>query len=319
MLKNVLWCVLFSVALAPLDNARGDVDSGVPIYIPEGVYLFWFCKHPSAVCINGKPDREVYGGMSGVLNPVQPVKVEHGKNVFKFNMANGDTLYRATEGSDPIDGKVILSMERHQQVMASVGSPLQPDSPVRITSVFREGIIGYKYELSTGQVFWGGEFQDLRRFMKNVPPEKHSRFLKSSEDITIKYDDMEQRYFLHIKDPGDLPLRPYIGYAGGRAWLRFKVFYKADSWLFAERVLVRADDVREDLRMGRFQRDHTGGTIWEYADVSATEEHLALISQVVQSSKAVVRFYGRQYYADRDVSELSKKKLGSLMEIYKML
>ena len=145
------------------------------------------------------------------------------------------------------------------------------------------------------------------------------------DDFDIRYDDMEDRFFISINtgiitdDSKEPPLRPYVGFKSGRAWLRFMLYYEAGDWLFVNKALVKADDYKQELAGLEFERNHTGGTIWEWYDRGATDRDIKLIKKVISSDEAAIRFYGQQYHDDRKISFKQKRQLANLLLVYEML
>jgi hypothetical protein len=79
-----------------------------------------------------------------------------------------------------------------------------------------------------------------------------------------------------------LPLRMIIQYSGG-------------DWLFANSVTIKADDKVINLGELDFERDHSSGSVWEWADIPADHAHL---EDLLNAKRVVVRFDGDKYYSD---------------------
>ena len=113
----------------------------------------------------------------------------------------------------------------------------------------------------------------------------------------------------------------YIGKTeGGDPYLRFKVRYSDDDWLFVESASINIDgDVRE-LDVGSdWERDNGSGDIWEWVDVNANESHLSLVRDVINSKSAVIRYFGSQYRDDRTITSAQKRALQNVLDAYEAL
>lgn len=111
----------------------------------------------------------------------------------------------------------------------------------------------------------------------------------------------------------------YIGKRESRApWLRLRVQYHADKWLFISSFIVIADGKRFERSAAKFERDHSA-KIWEWLDETPTAADLAMIDAIIKSKDAVIRFNGRQYYADRPITAAQKAALQNVLDAYKAL
>jgi hypothetical protein len=113
----------------------------------------------------------------------------------------------------------------------------------------------------------------------------------------------------------------YIGKSEGEEpYLRFKVRYSDDDWLFVESTSINIDGEVRDLDVGSdWDRDNGSGDIWEWVDVIATSSHLSLIEEVINSKSAVIRFYGSQYRDDRTITSTQKRALRNVLNAFEAL
>jgi len=113
----------------------------------------------------------------------------------------------------------------------------------------------------------------------------------------------------------------YIGKAeGGDPYLRFKVRYSDDDWLFVESASVNIDGDVRDLDVGSdWDRDNGSGDIWEWVDVNATESHLSIVRDVIASKSAVIRYFGSKYRDDRTITSTQKRALQNVLDAYEAL
>ncbi|MCC6007947.1 MAG: hypothetical protein JJU40_09730 [Rhodobacteraceae bacterium] len=112
----------------------------------------------------------------------------------------------------------------------------------------------------------------------------------------------------------------YMGQRDGgtRPWLRMKVQYTADRWLFVQRVEAWHDGVREPLVTGRFERDHDH-RIWEWSDVTPDARQIEVLRSLAGAREAVLRFHGRQYVRDVTLSADDRRALREMLEAHEAL
>ena len=112
----------------------------------------------------------------------------------------------------------------------------------------------------------------------------------------------------------------YIGKSitGGKPWLRFRVQYHAEDWLFIESFIVMADNQKFERNRLRFERDNDS-KIWEWYDSTVTEADLHMIRTIIASKNSVIRFNGRQYRKDKPITSSQKQALRNVLDAYKVL
>lgn len=105
---------------------------------------------------------------------------------------------------------------------------------------------------------------------------------------------------------------------GGKPWLRLRIQYYADDWLFIESFIVVADGQRFDHASARFERDNEA-KIWEWYDENLSEYDMAMIKAVISSKDATIRFNGSQYRHDETISQKQKIALQNVITAYESL
>jgi hypothetical protein len=106
----------------------------------------------------------------------------------------------------------------------------------------------------------------------------------------------------------------YIGQKGSDVWLRWKLQYASDSWLFAKAYIVAADDKRFESR-ARFERDHHT-TIWEWHDTTVGKPELEVVQAIIGAKDVTIRYVGDKYHDDRKVSPQEKQALKNVLDAY---
>jgi hypothetical protein len=125
---------------------------------------------------------------------------------------------------------------------------------------------------------------------------------------------------------GDRRLYLYIGKSDGSAapWLRFVIRYSGDDWLFIEKYIVKTDAATHTLVPDSYgasavERDNGYGGIWEWWDVSADSEHLAVVRAILSSKSSTLRYEGKQYYRDRPITDAERTALRRTLDAFDVL
>jgi flagellar biosynthesis GTPase FlhF len=139
-----------------------------------------------------------------------------------------------------------------------------------------------------------------------------------------KRDDMRGiTWYTHRSSPEYLNSRSdihlYVGKTdGGSANPRFRIQYKADSWLFIRSYLIKADNHTFTLAPGTFEieRDNGYGGIWEWYDIPATPREFEILRAIATSKSAVIRHQGQQYHRDRTITDREKQAIREMLIVH---
>jgi hypothetical protein len=98
-------------------------------------------------------------------------------------------------------------------------------------------------------------------------------------------------------------------------WLRFRISYVADDWLFIEQYVIKADDHVFTIPVGHYgvERDNGSGDIWEWYDTNAGPEEIRIADAIANSKTAIIRYEGKQYRRDRAVSIAEKQAIKNVL------
>lgn len=97
--------------------------------------------------------------------------------------------------------------------------------------------------------------------------------------------------------------------------LRLKFQYYADDWLFVRSVTVKADDKVYELGKLDFERDHSSGSVWEWADIEV--ENHKMLKDWLSAKRVVVRFNGDKYYDDFILPQNQQIQLLEVYQVWK--
>lgn len=113
---------------------------------------------------------------------------------------------------------------------------------------------------------------------------------------------------------------PYIGERNGNYWLRCKVDYAADDWVFFDHIIVNIDGEKRDtisFGYGDVTRDVSfGAKLCEVADFAPTSSQTELLRDISTSQKTIIRFEGDDYHYDMVVSDKDKQGIKEVLDAY---
>lgn len=114
---------------------------------------------------------------------------------------------------------------------------------------------------------------------------------------------------------------PYIGTDGDNEWLKVRLLYTNDDWVFFESVTFAVDGKRYYKFFNYFDitRDNGSGDVWEVIDFSPTEEDIEMLWEIVNSGETIIRFQGDDYYYDLKVKQSDKDAIRDVLTAYELM
>lgn len=114
---------------------------------------------------------------------------------------------------------------------------------------------------------------------------------------------------------------PYLGVSEYSMWLRLQYHYTGSDWIFFDTITIVVDGQRYDYIYDYFdvKRDNSGGSVWEWIDVSPTDEEIEMLKAMGNSEETIIRFQGDTYHYDLTLSDSDKKAINSVLEAYESL
>jgi hypothetical protein len=128
-------------------------------------------------------------------------------------------------------------------------------------------------------------------------------------------------FYEHPNEPRFLNSRStvylYIGQNHGspRPYLRMKVQYTANTWLFVDSVTAYHDGISEPLVGGGFERDNNT-SIWEWVDEAPDGYQVEVLRSLAGAREAILRYEGSQYRKDVTLSSGDKAALRDVLAAY---
>ena len=167
---------------------------------------------------------------------------------------------------------------------------------------------------------------EKKREAERIKREKQRAIAAATQNLRKSTDEMREIDWFYDKSTprtnNTRNVHAYIGKKNNHVWMRFKMTYNADDWLFVESVAFKIDGEDFSLNYGLFddwERDNASGDIWEWKDVNMDRRTWNLVRKIADSDKTMMRYNGRQYYSDREVSTEEKKALKNILFAYESM
>tara|TARA_R110002072_G_scaffold75624_5_gene177879 strand:- start:2686 stop:3522 length:837 start_codon:yes stop_codon:yes gene_type:complete len=152
------------------------------------------------------------------------------------------------------------------------------------------------------------------------------RLNNATKKLRTKYDDIKEITWYYDKSTPRYTnynsIHLYFGKGKyGPPWLRFRIQYAADNWLFIETFVIKTDNQSYTIASsyGEVERDNGNGGIWEWYDVPMSNKLYLMINDIVSSKSVKIRHNGQQYYKDRTITLREKQGLQNILDAYEAL
>lgn len=156
---------------------------------------------------------------------------------------------------------------------------------------------------------------------------EEKRLANATKNMRKKYDDMNEITWYRDKtSPQYNNYNGFFGYFGksntGSPFLRLRIQYAADDWLFIERYVIKVDGVTyeiEEEKYGEIEKDNGYGGIWEWLDRSVGKSELEIMKAVANGKDVKIRFIGKQYHNDKTISSTQKQALRNVLDAFEAM
>lgn len=186
--------------------------------------------------------------------------------------------------------------------------------------------INYKYypdemKLSNNMLLRGQTWNGfLKDYVNSFPPEKRDGVLRALTRFYKEYDKVDKiiKFEPLRYASGPYSSNSYVSLEGSltksKANALLTIRYYGSSWIFAHRITIVADDFTWNSPELEFYRDHYTN-VWEYTffDIS-NPEYRKIADKIVSSKEAIIRFHGKEYYSDLEVTERMKKDMSAMLK-----
>lgn len=149
--------------------------------------------------------------------------------------------------------------------------------------------------------------------------------LKAVNRLKKKYDDVsgitwyQNPYFTHYNDTHLTSI--YIGKDDSNVWLRLKMSYCGDDWIFFENAYLSYDGNTQEISFNKYKNkesDNSGGEVWEWIDVSIDSNLLSYLRNMVNGKSIKMRLSGK-YTRTRNLSVNEIQGIKDILLAYDVL
>ena len=141
--------------------------------------------------------------------------------------------------------------------------------------------------------------------------------------LNTRTDDIEGTTW-YSPDPADnykTAVYLYIGQKQtGQPWLRWKIRYYGEDWLFIRRYRVKIDDAEAvTVQPTRdIKRDNSGGSVWETFDEPASK-HAHLLNQILAGKTTHLRMEGNEGHEDIELGPEQVQRMRDVLLVFRYL
>jgi hypothetical protein len=182
--------------------------------------------------------------------------------------------------------------------------------------------LGYKPNEEIAQILSQSEEKRMTLESKRKS-ETEERKKTALRKMRTKYDDIKGITWYQDKSTSNYTnvnnVYIYIGKEKtGGPWLRFRIQYAGEDWLFIEQYIFSVDGKNFEVIPTEVERDNST-TVWEWYDTGIETAPHELIHAIIQSKNAKVRYVGRQYHKDRTITASEKTAMKNVLDAYEAL
>lgn len=165
------------------------------------------------------------------------------------------------------------------------------------------------------------EVTKIKADVANAKVQLKKRLEISLNNMTKKYDDIEEITWYQDKTSPKFANRNGVYlYFGDKKeavpWLRFKIQYTADNWLFVENYIFKVDGSTYKYTPNEVKHDNGSGDIWEWSDENVNKEIYTIIQAIINSKSCKIRYEGDKYHKDRDISYTEKMAIKNVLNAF---
>ena len=134
------------------------------------------------------------------------------------------------------------------------------------------------------------------------------------ENITWYYDKTTPYYSNRNK------IALYMGEKHNHCWIKWKLTYAGDDWIFFDRIIFNIDGKRFEKNFDHWETTREvvhGGGVYESVDIPYRgTEHL--VEDIIKSKETIVRFQG-QHINDKVITTVQKQAMQRIIELCNLI
>ena len=186
-----------------------------------------------------------------------------------------------------------------------------------VTKKQREAEIVAEFEAMGNVLDDGWEREEVRSQVDSV---KMKELLPYFNVVKDEFDPKGTTWYKPKSAPNYVRtngLYMYFGVQDNKVlYLRFRIQYYADDWLFFRKVQFSIDDKAYEFIPIKTETDHGGGMIWEWFDETLTGSDSELIYALANAQSAKMKLIGRQYYDIIHITPQQTLDIKRSLELY---
>lgn len=169
------------------------------------------------------------------------------------------------------------------------------------------------------------KLEDKERKEREAKEAAERKRMQAVTKLRKTYDDVsgitwyENPYFTHYDNINSTSI--CIGKSGSSVWLRLKMSYKGEDWIFFENAYLSYDGNTKQIYFNKYddkESDNSGGSVWEWIDVSVDNSMLAFLKKMVNGKSLKMRLSGK-YTKTKTLSSTEIKALKDVLLAYDVL
>lgn len=167
--------------------------------------------------------------------------------------------------------------------------------------------------------------EKARAEAKRIQAEKERQErLKAVNKLKKKRDDVQgitwyyNPYFTHYSDRNLVSL--YMGESKYSVWLRLKMSYSGDDWIFFDHAYLSYDGNTREITFDKYKDKESDNStyVWEWIDVSVSDSDLSFLKKMVKGKSVKMQLTGK-YTKTRTVSANEIKAINEMIMAYEVL
>lgn len=168
------------------------------------------------------------------------------------------------------------------------------------------------------------EEEENRIKLEKLRLEEEKKRMSAVSKLKKKYDDVsgvtwyENPYFTHYNNSNHTSL--YIGEKEGQVWLRLKMSYYGDSWIFFDYAYLSYDGKTHQIEFDKYRDKKTenDSSTWEWIDVNVDDLTLKFLKDMINGKVLKMRLSGK-YTNTRNLSPTEVKAMKDVLLAYDVL
>lgn len=210
-------------------------------------------------------------------------------------------LDQCQNGADKIYAKMKLSFEQNDfkscKDLYREMEERHPDSELfsEVQSIYDKIIENEKNIIEKEQLFAKKKNRETKLKADKLNKEKQ----RSLKKLKKTYDDVsgiawyKQPYFTHYNNRNLTSI--YMGEKGSYRWLRLKMSYSGDGWIFFEKAYLSYDGNTIEIIFDKYddKESDNGGGVWEWIDLTVNKDVEEFLREFAKSKNAKMRLSGK--------------------------